>query len=327
MSSSRSGSVRAERLKATSCAGCRVSRGRCYIQNPTRERALPSRRPSSARPVAPGGGVAEREQPWRPYGGLSTRRCSSQTGNGNVPRQPAHSGARRFLPVRTGLPRLGAVRALRDQPDRRLHPLGADCDYVSDQACRRARTEGCWPVRGALNHSPSPRAGTRGGMPLWCWVCSVTAPTSLCVACRPRSFSPVPGPGLLAMTHTECATPTPPEPSPGYPTVTPLRPTPAVPAATAAPSPRSLAPPGPHEIPTGFPGARSDRRCQVAWAIVCGSNPETIAVAGAAAVKIADAGTTIGCSAGGVIGTGHGVEQVDPVGLRCFPGWKCVRSI
>jgi len=53
----------------------------------------------------------------------------------------------------------------------------------------------------------------------------------------------------------------------------------------------------------------------VAWALVCGSSPETIADAGAAAVKIADAGTTIGCSAGGVIGTGHGVEQVDAVAV------------
>jgi small ligand-binding sensory domain FIST len=48
---------------------------------------------------------------------------------------------------------------------------------------------------------------------------------------------------------------------------------------------------------------------------VCGRNPETIADAGVTAVKIADAGTAIGCSAGGVIGAGRGVEQVGAVAV------------
>ena len=58
-------------------------------------------------------------------------------------------------------------------------------------------------------------------------------------------------------------------------------------------------------------GRRPDLLC----VFVCGGNPETIAAAGTAAVKIANAGTTIGCSAGGVIGAGRGVEQVDAVAV------------
>jgi small ligand-binding sensory domain FIST len=58
-------------------------------------------------------------------------------------------------------------------------------------------------------------------------------------------------------------------------------------------------------------GRRPDLLC----VFVRGRNPETIADVGAAAVKIADAGTTIGCSAGGVIGAGRGVEQVDAVAV------------
>jgi small ligand-binding sensory domain FIST len=59
----------------------------------------------------------------------------------------------------------------------------------------------------------------------------------------------------------------------------------------------------------GLGGRRPDLLC----VFVCGRDPETIADAGARAAKIADAGTTIGCSAGGVIGAGRGVEQVDAV--------------
>lgn len=97
-------------------------------------------------------------------------------------------------------------------------------------------------------------------MQLWCSVCSVTAPMSLSVVCRPRSFSPVPEPGLPAMTHTECAILSPPDPSPGYPTGTPLRSTNAVPAPTGASFPPSPPPAGPHEILTGSPGAPDDHR-------------------------------------------------------------------
>jgi small ligand-binding sensory domain FIST len=58
-------------------------------------------------------------------------------------------------------------------------------------------------------------------------------------------------------------------------------------------------------------GRRPDLLC----VFVCGANPDAIAAAGTAAVKIADAGTTIGCSAGGVIGAGRGVEQVEAVAV------------
>jgi len=58
-------------------------------------------------------------------------------------------------------------------------------------------------------------------------------------------------------------------------------------------------------------GCRPDLLC----VFVCGGNPETIVEAGATAMKIADAGTAIGCSAGGVIGAGRGVEQVDAVAV------------
>jgi small ligand-binding sensory domain FIST len=58
-------------------------------------------------------------------------------------------------------------------------------------------------------------------------------------------------------------------------------------------------------------GCRPDLLC----VFVRGGNPETIVEAGATAMKIADAGTAIGCSAGGVIGAGRGVEQVDAVAV------------
>jgi small ligand-binding sensory domain FIST len=48
---------------------------------------------------------------------------------------------------------------------------------------------------------------------------------------------------------------------------------------------------------------------------VCGDNPDAVAEAGLAASKLGGAGTTIGCSAGGVIGAGRGVEQVESVSV------------
>ena len=71
-------------------------------------------------------------------------------------------------------------------------------------------------------------------------------------------------------------------------------------------------------------GRRPDLLC----VFVCGRDPETIAAAGATAVKIADAGTTIGCSAGGVIGAGRGVEQIGAVAVwaAVLPGVH-VRSV
>ena len=58
-------------------------------------------------------------------------------------------------------------------------------------------------------------------------------------------------------------------------------------------------------------GRRPDLLC----VFVCGGDPEKIADAGATAARVADAGTTIGCSAGGVIAAGRGVEQVDAVAV------------
>ncbi|HTF12176.1 MAG TPA: hypothetical protein VK659_28795 [Asanoa sp.] len=58
-------------------------------------------------------------------------------------------------------------------------------------------------------------------------------------------------------------------------------------------------------------GRRPDLLC----VFLCGGNPDAIADAGATAVKIADAGAAIGCGAGGVIGAGRAVEQVDAVAV------------
>jgi small ligand-binding sensory domain FIST len=56
-------------------------------------------------------------------------------------------------------------------------------------------------------------------------------------------------------------------------------------------------------------GRRPDLLC----VFVRGGDPEAIAGAATAAMRTADAGTAIGCSASGVIGAGRGVEQVDAV--------------
>lgn len=56
---------------------------------------------------------------------------------------------------------------------------------------------------------------------------------------------------------------------------------------------------------SGLGGRRPDLMC----VFVSGDDPSAIADAGAAAVKAGGAVTTIGCSAGGVIGAGRGVEQ------------------
>lgn len=58
-------------------------------------------------------------------------------------------------------------------------------------------------------------------------------------------------------------------------------------------------------------GRRPDLLC----VFVCGDNPDTVAEAGLAASKLGGAGSTIGCSAGGVIGAGRGVEQVESVSV------------
>ena len=58
-------------------------------------------------------------------------------------------------------------------------------------------------------------------------------------------------------------------------------------------------------------GRRPDLLC----VFICGGTPETIADAGATAVKMANARTMIGCSAGGVIAAGRGLEQMDAVAV------------
>ncbi|MBO0851047.1 MAG: FIST C-terminal domain-containing protein [Pseudonocardia sp.] len=56
-------------------------------------------------------------------------------------------------------------------------------------------------------------------------------------------------------------------------------------------------------------GRRPDLLCL----FIRGDDPEAIASAASAAMKTGGAATSIGCSAGGVIGSGRGVEQVDAV--------------
>lgn len=58
-------------------------------------------------------------------------------------------------------------------------------------------------------------------------------------------------------------------------------------------------------------GHRPDLLC----VFVCGDDPDAVAEAGLAASKLGGAGTTIGCSAGGVIGAGRGVEQIESVAV------------
>jgi small ligand-binding sensory domain FIST len=61
----------------------------------------------------------------------------------------------------------------------------------------------------------------------------------------------------------------------------------------------------------GLDGRRPDLMC----VFVSGDDPAAITDAGAAAVKAGGAGTTIGCSAGGVIGAGRAVEQAPAVSV------------
>lgn len=61
----------------------------------------------------------------------------------------------------------------------------------------------------------------------------------------------------------------------------------------------------------GLHGRRPDLMC----VFVSGGDPRSIVDAGTAAVKAGGAGTTIGCSAGGVIGAGRGVEQAEAVSV------------
>jgi small ligand-binding sensory domain FIST len=58
-------------------------------------------------------------------------------------------------------------------------------------------------------------------------------------------------------------------------------------------------------------GRRPDLLC----VFVCGDDPDAVAEAGLAASKLGGARTTIGCSAGGVIGAGRGVEQIESVSV------------
>jgi len=48
---------------------------------------------------------------------------------------------------------------------------------------------------------------------------------------------------------------------------------------------------------------------------VCGDDPEKLAAAGSRASEVADAGTTLGCTAGGVIGAGRAVEAAPSVSV------------
>ena len=52
-------------------------------------------------------------------------------------------------------------------------------------------------------------------------------------------------------------------------------------------------------------GQRPDLVC----VFVCGGDPAMVESAGTRAMEVAGARTTLGCSAGGVIGAGRGVEQ------------------
>lgn len=68
-------------------------------------------------------------------------------------------------------------------------------------------------------------------------------------------------------------------------------------------------------------GQRPDLLC----VFVCGADPTVVEAAGTCAMEVGGAHTTIGCSAGGVIGAGRGVESVPAVSAfaACMPGVKC----
>ncbi|MGH3785075.1 MAG: FIST signal transduction protein [Pseudonocardiaceae bacterium] len=65
-------------------------------------------------------------------------------------------------------------------------------------------------------------------------------------------------------------------------------------------------------------GQRPDLLC----VFVCGNDPAAVEVAGARAMVMAGARTTLGCSAGGVIGSGRGIEAMPAVSAfaACLPG-------
>ncbi|MGH3974549.1 MAG: FIST signal transduction protein [Pseudonocardiaceae bacterium] len=68
-------------------------------------------------------------------------------------------------------------------------------------------------------------------------------------------------------------------------------------------------------------GHRPDLLC----VFVSGDDPNAVESAGIRAVEVAGAGTTLGCSAGGVIGAGRGVENESAVSVfaACLPGVSC----
>ncbi len=68
-------------------------------------------------------------------------------------------------------------------------------------------------------------------------------------------------------------------------------------------------------------GQRPDLLC----VFVCGADPAMVELAGTRAMEVAEARTTVGCSAGGVIGAGRGVENLPAVSVfaACLPGVRC----
>ncbi|MGH3752022.1 MAG: FIST signal transduction protein [Pseudonocardiaceae bacterium] len=68
-------------------------------------------------------------------------------------------------------------------------------------------------------------------------------------------------------------------------------------------------------------GRRPDLLC----VFVCGDDPKVVELAGVRAMEVAGARTTVGCSAGGVIGAGRGVEIEPAVSAfaACLPGSRC----
>jgi len=68
-------------------------------------------------------------------------------------------------------------------------------------------------------------------------------------------------------------------------------------------------------------GQRPDLLC----VFVCGNDPAMVELAGTRAMALAGARTTLGSSAGGVIGAGRGVEGVPAVSAfaACLPGVRC----
>ncbi|MGH4012105.1 MAG: FIST signal transduction protein [Pseudonocardiaceae bacterium] len=68
-------------------------------------------------------------------------------------------------------------------------------------------------------------------------------------------------------------------------------------------------------------GQRPDLLC----VFVCADDPNAVEAAGIRAMDLAGAGTTLGCSAGGVIGAGRGVEIEPAVSAfaACLPGVRC----